>query len=310
MSDVRRFAPSPSGRLHLGHALSAALNAELVRRSGGRLMLRIEDIDPGRSRAAFTAAIGDDLAWLGVRWNDEYRQSARIAVHRSALMGLAAQGLAYPCFCSRAEVRQAAAARGPAWPRDPDGSPLYAGTCRTLTADAAAARIAAGERPLWRLDTAAAQALAGSLAWRECGPALPDFTPDLSGRTPPPDFAVLRDPDAPVRDVPADPAAWGDVVLGRREVPTSYHLAVVLDDAAAGVSEVVRGRDLYAATAIHRLLQVVLGLPAPRYRHHPLVLDAAGSKLSKSADAASLATLRAAGVTPEAVLRALGLMEP
>jgi glutamyl-Q tRNA(Asp) synthetase len=314
MSGVLRFAPSPSGLLHLGHALSAGLNAALARRSGARLILRIEDIDPGRSRAAFAAAIIEDLGWLGLAWDATCRQADRLAAHRAALMRLRDIGLVYPCFCSRAAVRQAvaaaAAAGGSPWPRDPDGSPLYPGTCRALPAAVADRRIAAGTPHAWRLDMSAAVAAAGPLSWDECAPDLPDFIPDLSRWRPAPDLSPLLAPDVPGRAVAADPQAWGDVVLGRRDVPSSYHLAVVLDDADEGVTEVVRGRDLYAATAVHRLVQALLHLPAPRYRHHPLVLDEAGAKLSKSAAALSLRALRAAGLSPATLWRALGLEPP
>jgi glutamyl-Q tRNA(Asp) synthetase len=307
---VFRFAPSPNGHLHLGHALSAGLNAALARATGGTFLLRIEDIDPGRSRAAYAAAIQDDLRWLGFGWDRACLQSARTAEHAEALQRLRTAGLVYPCFCSRAEVRAAVAAaeaaQGTPWPRDPDGAPLYPGTCRALGRAAAAARLGAGERHLWRLDMVAAVEAAGPLAWDERGPPLPDFVPDLSGKQAP-DLSALLDPAAPAHRVVADPQAWGDVVLGRRDAPVSYHLAVVLDDAAQDIGEVVRGRDLYSATAVHRLLQALLGLPAPRYRHHPLVLDTGGGKLSKSAASLSLAALRERGASPAMIRRALGL---
>jgi glutamyl-Q tRNA(Asp) synthetase len=298
-----RFAPSPNGRLHLGHAFSALVNQALARLRGSRLLLRIEDLDPARSRPAYAEAIRADLRRLGFVWDAEFVQSAAGGAHAAALALLRARGVVYPCFCSRAEVRAAAAARGPEWPCDPEGQPLYAGTCRAIAPDEAAARLAAGTAHAWRLDVAKAVAVAGPLAWEEHGPAgLPDFP---FGN--PVDLAPLLDPAAPPLRIAADPTAFGDVILARRDAPASYHLAVVVDDAAQGVAEVVRGRDLYAATAVHRLLQALLGLPAPRYRHHPLVLGGDGRKLAKSAGALSLGTLFGAGVTAPQVRSGLGL---
>ncbi|WP_336489345.1 tRNA glutamyl-Q(34) synthetase GluQRS [Methylobacterium nigriterrae] len=276
-----RFAPSPNGRLHLGHAYSALLNAEIARRMDGRLLLRIEDIDPVRSRPDLVAAIFEDLAWLGLRFpTPARRQSEHLGAHRASLHGLAARGLAYPCFCSRGTI--AAAASVTPVPRDPDGSPLYPGTCRALAAESVA-RIAAGEPHTWRLDMA--RALAAE---------------------PGPHGYLAFAPDGTEHAVAAAPGRWGDAVIGRRDVPTSYHLAVVHDDAAEGVTHVVRGRDLEAATDLHVLLQRHLGLPTPRYHHHDLIRDAAGAKLAKSRGSRSLADLRAAGVTAEAVRASLG----
>jgi glutamyl-Q tRNA(Asp) synthetase len=302
MTAAFRFAPSPNGRLHLGHAFSALVNQALARRSGARLLLRIEDIDPARSRPAFVEAIQADLRWLGFAWDEMRRQSQDAGAHAAALARHQGRGLAYPCFCSRAAITRAVAARGPDWPRDPEGQSLYPGTCRALTAAEAAARIAAGAPHAWRLDMVKAAVAAGPLAWQEDGPTLPDFAFGS-----PPDLKPLLDPAAPARRVEADPAAWGDVVLARRDAPASYHLAVVIDDAAQGIGEVVRGRDLYVATAVHRLLQALLGLPAPRYRHHPLVLDHGGRKLAKSAGAMALAALAAGGATPAQIRAGLGL---
>jgi glutamyl-Q tRNA(Asp) synthetase len=304
MTSTFRFAPSPNGQLHLGHAFSALVNQALARRTGGRLLLRIEDIDPGRTRPDFVAAIRDDLHWLGIAWDAEEVQSASAAAHAAALARLRATELAYPCFCTRADVARATAGERR---RDPDGAPLYPGTCRALGTAAAAARIAAGAPHAWRLAMDRAAAAAGPLSWQDAGLALPDFLPALAAGAAAPDLGALLDPATPIRSVTADPAAWGDIVLARRDAPASYHLAVVVDDAAAGITEVVRGRDLYFATAVHRLLQALLGLGAPRYRHHPLVLDAGGAKLAKSAGATSLAALRRAGVTPAAIGCALGL---
>jgi glutamyl-Q tRNA(Asp) synthetase len=281
-----RFAPSPNGYLHLGHAYSALLNVDLARARSGRFLLRIEDIDATRCRPEYEAAIYDDLAWLGLTWEQPVRrQSEHLAAYRDAIARLDAQGLVYASFESRAEIAQLVRAReaSGAWPRDPDGAPLYPGGARTLSAAERARRVAAGEPYTLRLDMAAAIARAGPLTWRE------------------------RDADGEVATVAADPAAWGDVVLARREIPTSYHVSVVLDDAAQGITDVVRGRDLFAATVVHRLLQALLGLPAPVYQHHSLILDADGRKLSKSTQATGLRELRAGGATPADIRRMVGL---
>ena len=284
MPPVFRFAPSPNGYLHLGHALSALLNADLAAAAGGRLLLRIEDIDIARCRPEYEAAIYEDLAWLGMRWEQPVRrQSEHSADYRAALRRLEAMGLVYPSFESRAEIATLVAQReaemGAPWPRDPDGAPLYPGNAKAMAPDERARRMDAGEPYALRLDMRAALARAGAPTWSE----------------------------AEEGEVAADPAAWGDVVLARKDTPTSYHLAVVVDDAAQGVSEVVRGHDLYHATAVHRLLQALLGLPAPRYRHHRLILDDGGKKLSKSTAATGLRELRARGATPAGIRRLVGL---
>ncbi len=267
-----RFAPSPNGRLHRGHAYSALLNAEIARRLGGHLSLRIEDIDPVRSRPELVAAIVEDLAWLGVVWSGPVRrQSGHMADYAAARDGLAAAGLLYPCFCSRGEIRERVAA-GTEPPRDPDGIPLYPGTCRGLDPAAALARIAAGAPHTWRLDM-------GRALIRAPGPH---------------GYAAFA-PDGTERWAAADPARWGDAVIARRDVPTSYHLAVVHDDAAQGITHVVRGQDLEAATDLHVLLQRLLGLPSPSYHHHGLIRDAEGEKLAKSRGSTALADLRAQG---------------
>jgi glutamyl-Q tRNA(Asp) synthetase len=275
---IFRFAPTPNGPLHLGHAYSALLNAKLAAAAGGQLLLRIEDLDPTRCKREFETAIETDLDWLGVAFTGpRRRQSEHADDYARALDGLRARALAYPCFCSRSMV--AAASQG----RDPDGAPLYAGTCRGLSRQEIAARLAAGERAIWRLDSAGALALLpAALDWREWGEG---------------ERETLQ---------PADPALWGDFALRGRDSAASYHLAVVVDDALQGVSDVVRGRDLFAATSAHRLLQVLLDLPAPRYRHHRLALDADGVKLAKSASATPLSALRGEGVSAEAVCGALG----
>ena len=288
---VFRFAPSPNGNLHLGHALSALLNGDAAKACGGRFLLRIEDIDPARCRPEYEAAILEDLAWLGLEWEEPVRrQSEHVALYRRRLDALRARGLLYPCFCSRRALAQCVEAlekaSGKAWRRDPDGAPLYPGTCRGLSADLAARRIADGEPHAWRLPVARASAACGVLAWHEHEAA---------------------DPASPSRLVPADPLAWGDVILDRRDAPASYHLAVVTDDAAQGITQVVRGEDLAAATAIHRLLQRLLGLPEPGYHHHRLIRDEEGRKLSKSIASTALRALRTAGATSRDIRMRVGL---
>ena len=281
-----RFAPSPNGYLHLGHAYSAALNAAMARRDSGRFLLRIEDIDATRCRPEYEAAILEDLRWLGLAWEEPVRrQSQHFADYRAAVDRLAALGLVYASFESRAEIAQLVRAReahGP-WPRDPDGAPLYPGSAHALSAEERARRIASGEPYALRLGMAAAVLRAGPLTWCE------------------------QDADGRIATIAADPAAWGDVVLTRKETPTSYHVSVVVDDAAQGITDVVRGHDLHAATAVHRLLRALLGLPEPVYRHHPLILDASGQKLSKSTQATGLRELRAQGATPDEIRKMVGL---
>ena len=287
---VFRFAPSPNGELHLGHAYSALLNADMTQAAGGRLLLRIEDIDTTRCTPAFEAAILRDLAWLGLRWEEPVRrQSEHFADYEAALERLVDAGLAYPSFMSRGEVRAIIAeaqADGREWPRDPDGAPLFPTAERRLPERERQARIAAGEPYAWRLDVDAAVAHIGRpLAWEEGGAG----------------------PNGEAGLVVADPAAWGDVVIARKEVPTSYQLSVTVDDALQGVTHVVRGRDLFFATAVQRLLQHLLGLPHPVYIHHDLILGDDGRKLSKSLRDTGLATLRAAGLTPLDIRRMVGL---
>jgi len=286
---VFRFAPSPNGRLHLGHAFSALLNFELARRAGGRFLLRIEDIDPARSRPEYEQAIHEDLAWLGLDWEVPVRrQSEHLDFYRQALEALADRGLLYPAFLSRREiderVRRIETSGTPA-PHDPDGSPLYPGEERSMPGAERLALMEEGRPFTWRLDMAKAIALAGALDWQELG----EGTAGERGT------------------VAARPEMWGDVVLGRRDAPVSYHLAVVLDDAAQGVTDIVRGQDLFHATSVHRLLQTLLGLPAPSYRHHRLILDEDGRKLSKSLASTGLAELRAAGVSVPEIRRRIGI---
>ncbi len=289
MPPVFRFAPSPNGYLHLGHAYSALLNADLARQSGGQLLLRIEDIDPARCRPEFETAIYEDLGWLGIVWQQPVRrQSEHLADYRAALDTLTALGLVYPSFESRAEIARLVSQREQtaAWPRDPDGASLYPGTAKQLSSDERARLIEQGAPYALRLDMAAALARAGALSWSEQG----------------------QGPAGECGRITARPQAWGDVILARKETPTSYHLSVVVDDALQGVSEVVRGADLFHATSVHVLLQHLLGLPQPVYRHHRLLVDDSGHKLSKSTRATSLRALRAAGVTPDEIRGRVGVL--
>jgi glutamyl-Q tRNA(Asp) synthetase len=275
---VLRFAPSPNGALHLGHAYSALMNERIAAETNGRLLLRIEDLDRTRCKPQFEAAIVDDLAWLGLRFPAPRRQSEHGDDYAAALARLDQRGLVYPCFCSRSEMARVSNGQ-----RDPDGAPLYAGTCRALSPAEARDRMARGDKAACRLNMQlAVDAGAACLGWTEYG-----------------EGAVPSQPSAA-------PELWGDVVLRGRDLAASYHLAVVVDDALQGVTDVVRGRDLFAATAVHCLLQALLGVPAPRYRHHRLVLDQSGAKLSKSRQSWSLAELRTSGLTPGEVRASLG----
>jgi glutamyl-Q tRNA(Asp) synthetase len=285
-SPVLRFAPSPNGALHLGHAYSALCNERLAAELGGRLLLRIEDLDRTRCKPQYEPAILDDLAWLGLRFEAEpRRQSEHGDDYANALARLGATGLVYPCFCSRAEVARASAAR------DPDGAPLYPGTCRALSRNERAERLARGDKAALRLDMRRAIELdmrraiekaPAEIVWSEFG-----------------------EESNPI-DRTAEPALWGDVVLAGRDLAASYHLAVTVDDALQGVTDVVRGRDLLPATSVHRLLEELLGLPAPRYRHHRLVLNPSGAKLSKSRQSPPLGALREKGVSAAQIRAALG----
>lgn len=286
MQPVFRFAPSPNGHLHLGHALSALLNFEMARQAGGRFLLRIEDIDASRCRPEYEAAIYEDLAWLGLAWEEPVRrQSEHLDAYEDALKRL--DGLLYPGFESRAEIARLVAARETegAWPRDPDGAPLYPGDAKRLSPDERARKMAAGEPYALRLDMEKAAACAGALTWTDSG----------------------EGPDGKTGTIAARPQAWGDVVLARKEMPTSYHLSVVVDDALQGVTHVVRGQDLFWSTSVHRLLQKLLGLPEPAYTHHRLILDSDGRKLSKSTRATALRELRAGGAKPSDIKRLIGL---
>jgi glutamyl-Q tRNA(Asp) synthetase len=286
MQVVSRFAPSPTGRLHLGHAYSALLAHHFARSRGGGFVLRIEDIDATRSRPEHVAAILEDLAWLGIDWDGEpVFQSERLSHYAAALDRLKAMRLVYPCFCTRAEVAAGIAASVTA-PHGPDG-PVYPGICRELGEDEGARRLEQ-EPHAWRLDMAMATTLVSCplpLFATEKGPRL--------SRKPETNPLSWTDND---REIPATPEIFGDVVLARKDAPTSYHLAVTVDDAAQGITDIVRGRDLFPATHIHRLLQALLDLPVPAYHHHDLLLGADGRRLAKRHGAPSLADLRAGGV--------------
>lgn len=278
-SPVLRFAPSPNGLLHLGHAYSALLTWHAASQLGGIALLRIEDIDAERSKPEFTAAIKQDLAWLGLTWPEPVmQQSDRMDIYAEAGNRLRDQGLLYPCFCSRSEIAAAAT------DTDPDGAPLYPGTCRHLDRGTQIERLERGDPVQFRLDTEAAMERAGIVTFTVVGPLVTDR----------PQVRYAR------------PQRWGDVVLQRKGTPTSYHLSVVVDDAAQGITHVTRGRDMEAATDIHALLQMLLGLPSPIYHFHRLILDDEGKKLAKSKGSESLADLRAKGWTAEDFRRAVG----
>lgn len=274
---VFRFAPSPNGLLHLGHARSALLNQQAALAANGRLLLRIEDIDTTRCIPEFEAAIYEDLQWLGLRWEQPVRrQSEHFSDYAAALEKLRAMGLVYESFETRGDIRRAIADR-PDWPRDPDGAPVFPFSRHDMSEHERARRRASGAPYALRLDMAAALKMAGGApGWQELGEA---------------------------GEHPGEPLAWGDVIIARKEVPTSYHLSVVVDDAVQGVQFCVRGADLLSATSVHRLLQVLLGLPAPVYHHHSLLLDAEGRKLSKSLGSESLRAIRSNGTSPEDVRR-------
>lgn len=295
---VERFAPSPNGFLHLGHAYSALLAYDSARKAGGRFLLRIEDLDQSRARPELEAAILEDLAWLGIEWERPVlRQSERFDAYREALASLEARRLAYPCFCSRKEIAAALSApqegderAGPG----PDG-PAYPGTCRGLDALEGARRIGAGEAYAMRLDMRKAVAtlggagVVGKLSFKELG----EGPEGQRGK-------VALDPEALIQ-------ACGDIVLARKDAPASYHLAVTLDDAYQGMTHVTRGRDLFAATQIHRILQALLGRPTPAYRHHRLIRDSEGRRLAKRDRDLALAELRRSGVTPDDIRNRVGL---
>jgi glutamyl-Q tRNA(Asp) synthetase len=284
---VFRFAPSPNGRLHLGHALSGLLNAQMAAETGGRLLLRVEDIDLVRCTPELEQSVLEDLDWLGITYERPVRrQSEHFDLYRAALDQLIARGLVYPAFLTRGEVKAKVAAfeeSGGTWPRDPDGAPLYPTDERNLSSAERAEKLATTERHALRLDMAKALAAVGHpLSWQETG-------------------------DGAQGEISADPAAWGDVVLWRSDAPASYHLAVTVDDAAQGVTHVVRGLDLFHATSVHRLLQALLDLPQPAYHHHRLIPGSDGRKLSKSAGDTALAALRTGGKTPSDIRTLVGI---
>ncbi len=284
--ETTRFAPSPTGALHLGHAFAALLAHSAARNTGGQFLLRMEDLDEGRCNACYEAAILEDLEWLGVAWDGSVRrQSERMNHYRQALEALTNQGLVYPCFCTRGDIAREIEAMASA-PQGPDG-PLYPGTCRALSPEERRARQATGPTPALRLDIARAVGAlhAAELRFEETG----------------------QGPAGESGLIVVQPAVLGDVVLGRKDLGVSYHLAVVVDDADQAVSLVTRGEDLFAATHVQRLLQSLLGLPVPRYRHHALIRDAEGRRLAKRDSKRTLAALRGSGATPGDIRRQLGL---
>jgi glutamyl-Q tRNA(Asp) synthetase len=292
---ITRFAPSPTGLLHLGHAFAALTAFDAA--SPGGFVLRIEDLDPARCRAEFEAAILEDLAWLGISWRGPpLRQSSRSEAYRAGLAALERRGVTYPCFCTRAEIAAeiARAAEAPhrssaaALPAtSAGGGAAYPGTCRSLSAAERARRMAGGEAFAVRLHAIrAAEMIDGADAYfLECGAG----------------------PQGEAGRIQIDPQLLGDVVIARKDLPAAYHLAVVIDDAFQGITRVTRGDDLFVATHVQRLLQVLLGLPGPRYAHHRLILDARGRKFSKRDQAPTLRSLRAAGISPVEIRRRLRL---
>ena len=288
MCPTFRFAPSPNGALHLGHALSALINFKAARRMAGRCLLRIEDIDVIRCSPEKIAQMLEDLRWIGFEWEEPaLGQSDRFPLYQENLKELKEKGLIYPSIASRKDIQQAIKHHenetGRPHPRDPDGAPLFP---RSLLKD----KELESEKTAWRLDMdKALSRISKPLSWQETGPLGPDYP--------------ARSP------VMANPAAWGDVILARKECPTSYHLSVVVDDALQGISHVVRGQDLYHATSLHRLLQDLLDLPAPLYHHHRLLSDGTGQKLSKSHGCTSLKDLRESGTKPDAILRMIQLSD-
>ena len=268
---VTRFAPSPTGYLHLGHVRSALQGWRAARSAGGQFLLRLEDIDPTRCRHEYAAAILEDLAWLGLGWDGPVRkQSEHFDDYRRALNRLEAMGVLYPCFCTRREIQDEIARAGGA-PHAQSGPP-YPGTCRRLDSRRRAEKRRSGIDYALRLDLTRALALTGAIEWIEEG-------------------------ENGAHRKLADPAPLGDVVLARKDVPTSYHLAVTVDDAVQGVTLVTRGEDLATSTHVHRVLQALLDLPTPRYRHHGLVTDAAGRRLSKRNQAMTVRAMRESGIS-------------
>lgn len=284
--ETTRFAPSPTGNLHLGHAYAAILGHKAARDTGGRFLLRMEDLDQGRCEACYERAILDDLAWLGLVWDGPVRrQSEQLGNYHAALEDLTSRGLVYPCFCTRGDIAREIETITAA-PQGPDG-PLYPGTCRHLTRGERNARVATGDAHALRLNVQLAvdQLQGAQLRFEETG----------------------QGPTGESGPVIVQPGLLGDIVLGRKDLAVSYHLAVVVDDADQGITLVTRGDDLFSAAHVQRLLQALLGLPAPRYRHHALIRNSEGRRLAKRDHARTLAALRAAGVTPKEIHRQLGL---
>ncbi|GAK44478.1 glutamyl-tRNA synthetase class Ic [Tepidicaulis marinus] len=293
---VFRFAPSPNGYLHLGHAYSALVGAEAAREAGGRFLLRIEDIDTGRCRPEYEEAIFEDLAWLGLTWEEPVlRQSTRFEAYEAALKKLRALGTVYPCFATRKEIIGAIEESGiglDRWPRDPDGAPLYPGLYKDLPPRELSRLMWEGVSYAWRLDIEKAKTLAEE---KQGGPIT--FQEDGAG------------PRGETGRLAIEPELYGDTIIARKDVPTSYHIAVCVDDAAQGVTHISRGQDLFYMTHIHRLLQVLLDLPEPIYRHHPLIRDETGRRLSKTAKDMGIRELRSEGLSPQDIRAMVGLNE-
>ncbi|MES1989990.1 MAG: tRNA glutamyl-Q(34) synthetase GluQRS [Pseudomonadota bacterium] len=294
MRDATRFAPSPNGWLHLGHAFSAITAHDAARELNGDFLLRIEDIDMGRCRPEYVEGIYDDLAWLGLTWvMPVRRQSEHFDEYEKALKTLRSRGLVYPCFATRKEINAMIEGSGigfARWPLDPDGAPVYPGIYKDISTTELNRLMWEGRTYAWRLDMEKALAEAEEI---NGGPIT--FTETGAG------------PRGQTGILPINPLSYGDVIIARKDVPTSYHLAVTLDDAAQGVTLVTRGQDLFPATYVHRVLQILMGLPEPRYRHHGLIREETGRRLSKTAKDKGLRDLRAGGATPADIRRLIGL---
>lgn len=288
---VLRFAPSPNGRLHLGHAFSALLNQQMADELNAKLLLRIEDTDLNRCTPVLEQRMLEDLEWLGIKWDETpIRQSENIATYENIIETLRDEGLVYPAFMSRSQIKTAIALEeenGVKWPTDPDGSPLYPNYDRNLSDDERENRIENGDAFALRLNMEKAlQFIDSELYW----------------------FENCEGPNEEFGDIAADPAAWGDIILSRKDAPASYHLACVTDDAMQGITHVVRGRDLFWSTSVHLLLQQLLGFPTPQYHHHDLILDENNNKLSKSNNDTSIAQLRDTGATAQDIRKMVGLI--
>lgn len=292
---IFRFAPSPNGRLHLGHAYSALLNQHMARELDGKLLLRIEDTDLVRCTPALEQRMLEDLSWLGIEWDEEpIRQSDNISTYEDIIDTLSDKGLVYPAFMSRSQIKTAIARereKGIKWPIDPDGSPLFPDYDRNLSQDERQSRIKSGDAYALRLDIEKAlQFTNKELPWKKL-----NWIENCEG------------PNAEFGEIIADPSAWGDIILSRKDTPASYHLACVVDDAMQNITHIVRGRDLFWSTSIHLLLQQLLGFPTPQYHHHDLILDVHNKKLSKSNNDTSIAQLRETGTTVHDIKKMIGL---